>query len=181
MDLIHKPVITGQNLTLRPFKEDDLQAIKISLQDQEVIRLTGSSGEFDEEKVNQWYLTRNSQADRIDLAIVDHETQSVVGEVVVNELDFSSNSMNFRILIGQKGRNKGLGTEALSLITKYLFEEIKLDKITLSVFLFNPRALHLYKKAGFTEEYIERTELNHGEFADEVFMSLSIEQWKQSH
>lgn len=56
-----------------------------------------------------------------------------------------------RFLISDEYRFKGFGTETLKLLTKYVFEELSLKKITLGVFDFNESAFKCYKKAGFAE------------------------------
>jgi RimJ/RimL family protein N-acetyltransferase len=56
-----------------------------------------------------------------------------------------------RYLIKKEYRSQGLGTEALKVAIKYAFSELKMKKITLSVFDFNIGAYKCYKKAGFTE------------------------------
>ncbi len=55
----------------------------------------------------------------MDIAIVDKSLKILVGEAVVNEYH-EEKSMNFRILICQMGRNRGLGTEATHLIINYV-------------------------------------------------------------
>lgn len=96
--------------------------------------------------VKNWYATRNEQEDRLDLAIIDNRTNNPVGEVVLNLYNEELNSMNFRIMIGPTGRNRGFGTEATELLLHFIFEQTKLAQLTLSVFAFNPRAIHVYEK-----------------------------------
>ena len=80
----------------------------------------------------------------------------MVGEVVFNEYDEDTQSVNFRILIGEKGRGKGLGTEATALFIQYGFETLALQRIELEVYSFNPRAEMVYKKVGFILEGVKR-------------------------
>ncbi|MFG6147385.1 GNAT family N-acetyltransferase [Halobacillus sp. B23F22_1] len=178
VDLSEKPVIVGDKIILRPFKQDDFPYIEECLKDPEVIKLTGSTSEFDRDAVYNWYNTRNEQADRLDLTIVDSSQEIVVGEVVINLYDEKRHSMNFRILIGPRGRNRGLGTEATRRIIDYIFRNTTLHQITLSVYDFNPRAKNVYKKAGFVVESIEEKELEfEGEWIDSINMKLTREEW----
>ena len=41
-DFSVKPVLTGERVVLRPFRDDDLDAIREALADPEVLQLTGS-------------------------------------------------------------------------------------------------------------------------------------------
>jgi RimJ/RimL family protein N-acetyltransferase len=173
-----KPFIVGEKIILRPFKDGDFPYIEECLKDPEVIKLTGSSSDFDRESIIHWYKTRNEQTDRLDLAIVDQCQDISVGEVVVNLYDEQNHSMNFRILIGPRGRNRGLGTEATQLIIDYVFKNTKLNQITLSVFDFNPRAKFVYEKVGFVIDSIDENELEfEGEWIDSINMKLTRENW----
>lgn len=178
-----KPTLTGALVELRPFREEDVVAIGEALADPEVLRLTGALHSPDEETVDrpavlderglEWYRTRNDTDDRLDLAIVDRSTGLCVGEAVLNDFDSENHSCNFRILIGPRGRDRGLGTEATRLIVAYGLEELGLHRIELSVFAFNPRARHVYEAVGFKQEGVRRDALRFGEkWIDEISMSI---------
>lgn len=176
--LADKPLIKGEKVTLRPFMDGDFPFIEECLKDPEVLKLTGSSSDFDRESTLQWYNTRNGQTDRLDLAIIDRSQDFLVGEVVVNLYDEENHSMNFRILIGPRGRNQGLGTEATRLIIDYIFKNTTLKELTLSVFDFNPRAKYVYEKVGFITNSIDENDLEfEGKWIDSINMNLTRENW----
>ncbi len=174
-----KPVLTGERAVLRPFTEDDVPVMTEILRDPEVIRLTGSpTEEFAPDRLHSWYTSRNTQADRLDLGIVDRASGELVGEAVLNEWDEHNRSCGFRILIGPGGRDRGLGTEAVRLIVGHAFEQLGLHRVSLHVFAFNPRARRAYEKAGFVAEGVERQTLLHaGEWIDDVRMSVLAHEW----
>lgn len=183
--LAEKPTLTGDLVTLRPFAEDDLDRMAEILRDPEVGRLTGSfhsseeaGEEPDLEVLRQWYSTRNQQADRLDLAVVDNASGEVVGEVVLNEWEPDDASCNFRILIGPAGRDRGLGTEATRLVVGHAFERLGLHRVSLEVFAFNPRAQRAYEKVGFVREGVRRDALRFdGEWVDSILMSVLEGEW----
>lgn len=178
IDFSYKPTIHGEKVTLRPFQAEDVPVMLGIVKDPEVVQLTGSSSDLDERLVKQWYETRNEPKDRLDLAIIDRRQNVLVGEAVVNEYEERTNSMNFRILIGPRGRNRGLGTEATQLMIDYVFAAKPIDQMTLDVFAFNPRARRVYEKVGFVVERIEKQELEgNGELADSFHMVLTRERW----
>lgn len=180
VDLSYKPLIEGAKVILRPFKDGDFPFIEECLKDPEVIKLTGSSSEFDRETTINWYNSRNEQTDRLDLAIVDKFVNHLVGEVVVNLYDEIKQSMNFRILVGPSGRNRGLGTEATQLMIDYIFQHTNLNQLTLSVYEFNPRAKTVYEKIGFVFDSIDKNDLEfEGKWIDSINMKLTRENWKQ--
>lgn len=179
-----KPTLVGRAVVLRPFAEGDVDAMARILADPEVLRLTGSvNGDAEaegtdaasavpDERLLEWYATRSDQQDRLDLAIVDHKTGTLVGEAVINEVDTGNRSASFRILIGPDGRDRGLGTEATHLIVDHCFRTTVLNRIELCVYAFNPRAQRVYEKAGFSIEGVQREALRYDDsYVDAIVMS----------
>ena len=80
-DFAVKPTLVGDSTVLRPFAEADLPAIREALLDPEARILTGSvhdeaaahapESPGQETLLRDWYLTRNDQPDRLDLAVTD--------------------------------------------------------------------------------------------------------------
>ena len=157
-DFSVKPTLHGRLVTLRPFRAGDAEQMAQILSDPDVRRLTGSVGSTAEahqpqeldDRLRDWYATRNDQPDRLDLAVDDAASGTLVGEVVLNDLDPDALTCNLRVLIGPQGRDRGLGTEAVALATAHGIEVLGLRRITLEVFEFNPRARRVYEKVGYT-------------------------------
>ena len=60
---------------------------------------------------------------------------------------------NFRIGISHsEERGKGIGTWATEVTRDFAFEKLKLHRLELEVYSFNPRAERAYLKAGFRKE-----------------------------
>ena len=112
--------------------------------------LTATTQTFTRDQIEAWLSTRKTQTERCDWAILDDLTGDFLGEVVLNELDHSKNSMNLRIaLAGERYFNRGIGTAAIDAVLTYAFDGIQLDRVTLSVLLTNERAARVYQKLGF--------------------------------
>jgi RimJ/RimL family protein N-acetyltransferase len=184
-DFAVKPTLNGEKVILRPFIEADLPGLRRALRDRDVLRLTGSVHDDQAEFVDvdmvravEFLNWRNEQPDRLDLAVVDRATDECVGEVVLNQYDEGNRSCNFRTFVGPAGQGRGLGTEALRLIVGYGFEEIGLHRISLEVYAFNPRARHVYEKAGFVAEGVLRESLHYNsEWIDATVMSILDHEW----
>ena len=184
-----KPTMYGERSTLRPFQPQDITAMEGILQDPEVLRLTGSvhstaeaeagyrSGPL-EGATRRWYETRVDQKDRLDLAVIAADSGACVGEVVLNDWDPDNDDCNFRILLGPQGRDRGIGSEATRLIVDYAFRSTSISRIGLEVYAFNPRARHVYKKAGFFLEGTKGAALTFdGEQVDAEVMSILRSGW----
>lgn len=167
-NFMNKPVLAGEKIILRPFEDKDCEIMYEILNEPDLKKLTGSVSSDKEadappqpdekEKIRQWYMTRNEQNNRLDLAVVYRECDQVIGEVVFNEYDEETDNVNFRVLLSEASCNKGVGTEAISMFIQYGMEELELHKISLEVYSFNPRAERVYQKVGFKLEGIKREE-----------------------
>jgi RimJ/RimL family protein N-acetyltransferase len=186
-DLAVKPTLRGRLVTLRPFRDGDVEVMAQILSDPEVRRLTGSVGSTAEaeqpqpldDRLRGWYATRNEQTDRLDLAVEDAATGRLVGEVVLNEVDVAGRTCNLRVLLGPEGRNRGLGTEAVGLATAYGIERLGLRRITLEVFDFNPRGRRVYEKVGFVVTGVRPDALFFDDVAvAAVDMAVDAEDWR---
>jgi len=182
-DFREKPVLAGESVVLRPVIADDAVDMLEVLADGDVLRLTGSHGTLspdDLEPMREWYGSRSEHEDRLDLAVVDRSTGQYVGEVVLNELDANNNSCSFRIALGARGQDRGLGTEATRLVLRYAFERVGLHRISLEVYAFNPRARRVYEKVGFRPEGVLRDALLwEGERFDAHVMSILAPEWAE--
>lgn len=185
-----QPTLRGRLCTLRPFTAGDIAAMGPILSDPEVLRLTGSVHSSEEaaagtggldDRTRQWYETRPLQRDRLDLAVIDHGTGACVGEAVLNEWRPEDDACNFRILLGPAGRDRGIGSEATSLLIDHGFAATGLHRIALEVFAFNPRARRAYEKSGFVAEGIQREVFKFdGRYVDAITMSILRPEWARA-
>ena len=155
----HKPTIEGQSVKLRPIQAEDAPVTHRILQDAETAIMTGtihSSSQttlpwtVDDLRVTyeQW----SSADDRLVLAVIDQATNAMVGEVVLSDWNELNRSCGFRTFLGAEGRGRGLGSEATQLIVWYGIHKLRLHRIALEVYAFNPRARNVYEKVGFRHE-----------------------------
>ena len=173
--MLEKPILQGETIFLRPLGPEDSESIFASLSDEESMRLTGTQQSFTLEQVQAFYATVPDTDDRIDYAIVLKDGSDImIGEVVLNNIDWDNKSANFRIaLSSQNYFGKGYGSQATQLMIKHGFEVLDLHRIELEVYDFNPRAIHVYKKAGFVQEGIRRDVLLwDGNYQSAIVMSM---------
>jgi RimJ/RimL family protein N-acetyltransferase len=171
--LAAQPVLRTTRLRLVQLGPEHLSHSMAALADPEGMRLTGTHGTFTEAQVLAHLERLPSSDERADFAILD-ESGAYLGEVVLNDLDQDSRSMNYRIaLSGPDVRGKGYGTEAGRAVVAWAFDEVGLHRISLDVFEFNPGAQRSYEKIGFRVEGRARhTLLWDGEWFDSVLMGM---------
>lgn len=175
--------LQGERIFLRPHEMRDKQALLNGANEPEGARLTGTHATFMLPQIEA-YIARNSSDERragwvICLPDDTAGQETVVGEVVINEIDTDNRSANIRIaLFNARYFGQGYGSEALRLAIDYGFKTLKLHRISLGVYNFNPRAIHVYEKLGFKHEGVFRDSLFwEGAFHDEHRMSILDSEW----
>ncbi len=142
-------------------------------------RLTGCKGEFSREEVVSFFLRSVEEKDRSFFLIVAPDGR-IVGESVINEIDWELHCANFRICLYRRTeRGRGIGTWATEVTRDFAFETLRLYRLSLDVYAFNSRAERVYAKAGFRREGVLRDAVRDGDaYADVILMSLLEDEWR---
>ncbi|MED3735579.1 GNAT family N-acetyltransferase [Virgibacillus pantothenticus] len=106
--------------------------------------------------------------------IQDKNTDKAIGITSLINMDHKNRSAECIIDIGEKDYwGKGYAKEALKLLLNYAFLEMNLHRVSLRVFSFNERAIHLYTKLGFKQEGASRQALfRSGNWHDIIHMGI---------
>ena len=148
--------------------------------DPEVARLTGCKESFSKEEVVSFFMKSIEDCSRYFFLVISPDGD-IIGESVINEIDWDLRCANFRIGIYQAvERGKGIGTWMIETTRDFAFEELKLHRLELDVYSFNPRAERAYFKAGFKREGVLRDAVKSGgEYADDILMAILEAEWRE--
>ncbi|WP_349409884.1 GNAT family protein [Pseudalkalibacillus sp. SCS-8] len=169
-----------ERLYLRPVEEEDLDFIYThALWDKEGRRLTGTQSVFSRKVVYDWFERVSTDSSRIDLLICMQDTDQVIGDISMLEIDHQNRNAEMRVSIfDQAFWGNGYGTEAMALFVNYGFKMLNLHRISLDVFAYNERAIKSYQKLGFVQEGIKRDQLFYdGEYHDSIMMSVLADEF----
>lgn len=171
--------LQGDGIYLRPHEMRDKDVLLEGANEPEGARLTGTHATFTMAQIEA-YIGRNSTDEGRAGWVICLPDDTVVGEVVINEIDADNRSANIRIaLFNARYFGQGYGSKAMRLAIDYGFKVLKLHRISLGVFAFNPRAIHVYEKLGFKREGVFRDSLFwDGEYHDEHRMSILEHEWE---
>jgi RimJ/RimL family protein N-acetyltransferase len=171
-----KPVLIGRSCTLRPFGADDISERYLGwLTDPEVNRYS--------RRANSGAVTRRQALDylqglqdsEIVLAIL-HDGHGHVGNIKYGPIDRRNSRADISILIGEPAVwGKGIGAEAVYLLTRHLFEEEGLNRVDAGS--VNPGFLRLVEKLGWRREGVlrERVHLPDGAYDSVLVAQLRSE------
>ena len=158
----------------------DTQIMENWYQDTEFLRLMDSEPAVPRrmQQLKEWY--EKSYSNRYEFIVRLIKTNEAIGFIGFGGIDWAARDAWMGIGLGlRKNWGKGYGTEALLLLLRYGFEQLNLNRISLSVFSNNPRAIRSYEKVGFkVEGRLREVIYRDGQRYDEIFMRIFKEEWK---
>lgn len=84
--------------------------------------------------------------------VIENNQREVVGDVTVNNCNPRNGTFNWGLNIGQEHRRKGYASEALHLVMRYYFQELRYQKVTIHIYSFNDASIRLHESLGFQLE-----------------------------
>jgi RimJ/RimL family protein N-acetyltransferase len=87
------------------------------------------------------------------------------------------------IIIGDKGHwGRGYGSDAIGALLRWAFDNLNLNRIHLTVWSYNTRAIRCYEKCGFRHEGIMRQARYYdGQYHDEWVMAILRDEFLNAH
>lgn len=175
-------ILTGTFVKLRPTEPDkDAELVSAWANDSEFDRFLDadpavpytakSFQEFAEKEGENW----------MEFMICLPPEDKPIGFVGLSSFDWVARNCWVGIGIGERDLwGKGYGTDAMRIILRLAFRELNLNRVNLSVFAYNPRAIRSYEKAGFVVEGAARGFLHRdGKRSDLVYMGVLRREWEQ--
>ena len=173
------PFLIGERIYLRAFEPDDAAMLKQFICDPEITRTLMAYRPYTIQQELEFIEKATKQENDIVLGIATKADDKLIGSVGLHRIDWRDRRCEFGIMIGAKEEwNKGFGTEATRLITRYAFETLNLNRVALRVYEHNARAMRAYEKAGFRKEGILRQDaFREGKYWDAIMMGVLRSDW----
>ena len=107
----------------------------------------------------------------------------LIGVVGLDGIQYANGDAFVGIGLGEREYwGKGYGTEAMKLGVRYAFLELGVQRVSLGVHEYNPRAQKSYEKVGFRLEGRTRQDmLREGRRTDSLWMGILREEWFEMH
>lgn len=118
------------------------------------------------------------QDDSFEWTIEDNDG-NVVGSInTFNSCDPRVGTFRYGIDIKREYRRKGYAKEAIIILLRYYFRELRYQKVTTYVYSFNEPSIKLHQGLGFMEEgRIRRTIFTNGSYHDEIVFGMTVEEF----
>lgn len=170
------PPMKGERICLRQVRLDDVNEEYCRwMGDPEVTRYTESRfSPSDRASLTENVRQKLQDSNSVFLAIVSSDTERHIGNIKLGPIDWVHGLADVGLLIGDKTCwGKGYATEAIGLVVKYAFQELKLHKLTAGFYAANEASGRAFLKNGFVVEGIRiRHRLCEGNYVDTVLLGL---------
>ncbi|MEK4628746.1 GNAT family protein [Solibacillus sp. FSL R7-0682] len=172
--------LESERIFLRPLCELDATIILESTMDQEIRYMTGTKSIFSLDQIIKHIEHINNDESRYDFAICLKESDEMIGELSILDIDEDNKKAGFRISMAAISlTGKGDGTEAIKIVLQFVFEQLQLNRLQLEVFSHNTRGIRAYEKIGFVKEGVLRQSLYiDNTYSDEIIMAILKSDYK---
>jgi aminoglycoside 6'-N-acetyltransferase len=136
------PLLCGRNVVLRPLRVEDVERVAEIQAEPGVARWWGPPDEAD--------LRRQAEGRADEKAFAIEREGELVGLIQFqeeNEPDFRHAGID--LFLSERVQARGLGTDALRTLTRYLIEERGHHRLTIDPAADNAAAIRAYEKVGF--------------------------------
>lgn len=166
--------LESENLSLKPYSEIDIKYLYQWFNDQIITYFLETGLKPLTEKQIKEELAKEIDSGSIIFILLDKRKKIPIGIIGLYSVNTISRKAEMRIIIGDKKYwGKGLGTQAVDLITFFAFDHLNLNKVALGVSAGNISAYKTYQKSGYKKEGILKDDVyRNGKFYDGINMAI---------
>jgi ribosomal-protein-alanine N-acetyltransferase len=177
-----RPLLRGERVWLRPLEERDLPAYVAGMNDTEVGGWAGYREPFSVEQAKGW-LQHNNEESRHGrgwfFAVCELGDDRFIGTTWLKDVNTSSMMAELAIFMDRDHIGAGWGTDAQRVLLNFAFTNVGLQRVFLTVFAANERAIRSYEKLGFQREgLMRRSWRGIRGLEDSLLMAILKEEWE---
>jgi RimJ/RimL family protein N-acetyltransferase len=172
----------GRLVRLRAVEASDWDAFRRDGSDTEAQRAYGQVHFPRSSDSSRRWAERESLAERDDgawrFAIESLDTGELVGGMSTERVDLRNGTFSYGLGTFREHRRKGYAADAILIVLRYYFTELRCQKVNAEVYDFNEGSLRLHRKLGFVEEgRVRRALFTLGSYHDEVRFGMTAEEF----
>jgi RimJ/RimL family protein N-acetyltransferase len=171
----------GDRIYFRPIETEDEPELRQWINNPANWRTLYPRGPVNACREREWIESLGESDKDIVFGIVVKNDDHLIGTTGLHRIDPIARKAEFGICVGDTTRQgKGFGTEAARLAVRYGFTVLNLNRIALSVFASNTRAIFAYQKAGFAHEgTLRQAAYLDGRYDDVHRFAILREEWEE--
>lgn len=110
--------------------------------------------------------------------IIEDYSGTVVGAIATHDCDRRVGSFTYGINILPEHRRQGYASEAIRLVARYYFRELRYQKLTVGIYAFNEPSIRLHESLGFVREgRLRRMGFTDGRHFDILMYGITAEEF----
>lgn len=153
--IINKPVIETERLIIRPMNPTDVPALKEWINDRSIYAYWGKGPGRTDLKPELMFEKEQRPTKSFHLGIAEKDTDRVIGDLWVYLIE-NDRMAQIAIRLAKQKHGMGYGTEALSAMTRFCFENTQLRRLWAQVDVRNTASARMLEKCGYTREGLIR-------------------------
>ena len=179
-------MLEGKLVRLRPMEPEEFENYYRWMNDEEVKRYLGMRYFFSRAAEQEWLRGRTNAPlsySNVQFAVETKEDCRHVGSIGFHDTAPEDRKAVVGIAIGEKTLwDRGYGSDAMTTLLRFAFDEMGLHRVMLHVDERNSRAQASYKKVGFVEEGRLRDDRwARGRYWDTVVMGILDAEFRRIH
>jgi RimJ/RimL family protein N-acetyltransferase len=115
-------------------------------------------------------------------AAMENEEGVLVGIINTHAIDRRVGAFRYGLAVRPEYRGRGYASEAIILVLRYYFEELRYQKVNATVYSYNPASMRLHEKLGFLlEGRLRRIIYTRGQYYDELYYGMTAEEFAAAY
>jgi RimJ/RimL family protein N-acetyltransferase len=175
----------GDQIRLRAVEQKDLDAVAQSFEDldTELDRYESDIAfplSREQDRASLEALGKREGGDDSFFWIIENLEGQLVGYINTFDCERRAGVFKYAIVIRRPYWGRGYAREAITIVLRYYFRELRYQKLIAMVYSFNERSLRMHEKLGFTlEGRLRRTVYTNGRYYDHIFFGMTKEEFDQ--
>ena len=175
----------GKKVRLRAVEPEDWQIFNAWNLDSETARLCywipfPTSKERDRRRTAE-SASKDPQEDVFDL-VIENLNGGMAGVINSHDCDRRNGTFSYGLAIREEHQRKGYASEAILLLLRYFFLELRYQKVYVGVYSFNEASIRLHEQLGFQQEGLQRRMVHtNGGYFDNVLFGMTVEEFMQKY
>lgn len=158
---IEQPLTDGQ-IILRPWTMEDVEVMTRACQDPEIQRWTRVPENYTAADARLFIgdtERRRQEGESLSLAAADSKSQQILGSVALVSISWQDKRAEIGYWVAPQGRQQGVAVRAVRLLSRWVFENLDLERLGIIVAVGNTPSARVAMNAGFKAEGVLRSYL----------------------
>jgi len=113
--------------------------------------------------------------------VIENSDSTIVGGIGTHDCDRRTGTFSYGLNILPDHQRKGYASEAVRLLARYFFRELRYQKLTVGVYDFNEPSIRLHERLGFQREgCLRRMGFTDGHHFDVLMYGITAEEFMAS-